>query len=83
MPSISSMSSSSVSSLSIGTERPGPDIASVPDSSDSSISVVEGIGSELLVLGRTSIIAAEGEGRAVVLEGETSLMSEVSISTPS
>jgi hypothetical protein len=45
----------------------------------------EDAGAVLLVLGRTSIITAEGEGTAIELEDEgyISLMSEVSISMPS
>jgi hypothetical protein len=84
--------SSSVSSLSTGSAGPGPDNPPVPESSDSSLWVAEGAGAEavLLVLGKTSIITAEGEGTAAVLEAELetelkgyiSLMSEVSISTP-
>jgi hypothetical protein len=96
MPSIPDMSSS-VSSLSTGSAGPGPDNPPVSESSDSSLWVAEGAGAGavLLVFGRTSIITAEGEGTAAVLEGELegelkaelkgyiSLMSEVSISTPS
>jgi hypothetical protein len=83
MPYISDLSSESSS----GFAGPGPDNPPVSDSSDSSLPVVEGAGAVLLVLGRTSIITAEGEGTAAVLEGELeediSLISEVSISSPS
>jgi hypothetical protein len=103
MPYISDMSSESSSGFagpgpdnplvpdssesSTGFAGPGPDNPPVSDSSDSSLPVVEGAGAVLLVLGRTSIITAEGEGTAAVLEGELeediSLISEVSISSPS
>jgi hypothetical protein len=90
MPSISDMSSPDVSGesespISIGVEGPDPDIPSVPDSFDSSLSVAESAEVVLEVFGKTSIITAEAEDTATVLEsGEaTSLMSEVSISSPS